>query len=63
MNQLQSNYWITSLPFFMFAKSQFLRPITNFKWQKSAVEYQFLFAFLTKRSCRVRKFSISDIVW
>ena len=29
MNQLQSDYWITSLPFFVFAKSQFLRPITN----------------------------------
>ncbi len=23
MNQLQSDYWITSLPFFVFAKSQF----------------------------------------
>lgn len=29
MNQLQSDYWITSPPFFVFAKSQFLRPITN----------------------------------
>lgn len=29
MNQLQSDYWITSLPFFVFAKSQFLRLITN----------------------------------
>lgn len=29
MNQLQSDYWITSPPFFVFMKSQFLRPITN----------------------------------
>ena len=29
MNQLQSDYWITSPPFFVFVKSQFLRPITN----------------------------------
>ncbi len=29
MNQLQSDYWITSLPFFVFVTSQFLRPITN----------------------------------
>ena len=29
MNQLQSDYWITSLPFFVFTKSQLLRPITN----------------------------------
>ena len=29
MNQLQSNYWITSPPFFVFVKNQFLRPITN----------------------------------
>ena len=29
MNQLQRDYWITSLPFFVFAKSQFLRSITN----------------------------------
>ena len=29
MNQLQSDYWITSPPFFVFAKSQFLRPIAN----------------------------------
>lgn len=29
MNQLQSDYWIMSLPFFVFAKRQFLRPITN----------------------------------
>lgn len=29
MNQLQSDYWITSPPFFMFTKSQFLRPNTN----------------------------------
>lgn len=29
MNQLQSDYWIMSPLFFVFAKSQFLRPITN----------------------------------
>lgn len=29
MNQLQSDYWITSPPFFVFTKSQFLRLITN----------------------------------
>ena len=29
MNQLQRDYWITSPPFFVFKKSQFLRPITN----------------------------------
>lgn len=29
MNQLQSDYWIMSPPFFVFMKSQFLRPIAN----------------------------------
>lgn len=44
MNQLQSDYWITSPPFFMFAKSQFLRPITN--------------DFITSRSQTYLQFSI-----
>lgn len=29
MNQLQRDYWLTSPPFFVFMKSQFLRPIAN----------------------------------